>query len=344
MIDDYMRRQEPATRKLYQDAVTAKTPEAQLQAAAALGKSSALGDLFQDMQAMSFIRPALQNMDFYRSVRTQAMNPGDVIDKDFANRIDQATFAWQDFKNAMWAASVTLGQAVLPALTAIGRFVVPIIRGATSLAATFPRATAVIAIGVPVILGAVAAVAALGYAAFGLMAGTLALQSFGALIGGMTVIPALIKSVTLALWGMRFAAIGIGTAAAPILIVGAAIAGAAYLIYRNWDTIKAALQGAWEWIVALGSRMYDAGANLFKRLADGMRSMLPDVSGMFGKVGSFFGMTMPKPPPASWINPGIPHRRPAGPHRRRPARAQAGQPDDGDLRPECDCPGWCRGR
>ena len=135
------------------------------------------------------------------------------------------------------------------------------------------------------------------------MAGTLALQSFGALIGGMTVIPALIKSVTLALWGIRFAAIGIGTAAAPILIVGAAIAGAAYLIYRNWDTIKAALQGAWEWIVALGSRMYDAGANLFKRLADGMRSMLPDVSGMFGKVGSFFGMTMPKPPPAGGSTP-----------------------------------------
>ena len=118
IIDDYMKRQEPQTRKLFAAAINAKTPDDQKAAAEAIGRSSALGVLFQDIQAMGFIRSALPNMGMYKDIRQKAMNPGDVIDKDFANRIDQATFAWQDFKNAMWAASVTLGQAVLPALTA----------------------------------------------------------------------------------------------------------------------------------------------------------------------------------------------------------------------------------
>jgi hypothetical protein len=44
----------------------------------------------------------------------------------------------------------------------------------------------------------------------------------------------------------------------PIGLAITAIAGAAYLIWRNWDTVKAALAATWQWLQSAGQTVADA--------------------------------------------------------------------------------------
>jgi len=88
----------------------------------------------------------------------------------------------------------------------------------------------------------------------------------------------------------RAAMIALGSAAAinPIILIAAAIAGAAYLIYKNWEPLKKFFTGLWVHITAkfrqivdsvwnLGAEIYEAGKNIFKELARGLiaTAMLP---------------------------------------------------------------------
>lgn len=292
IIDQYMSRQSADTQRLYAIAQKSQDPAQAQRAIDALGRSGALGALFQDMQAMAFIRPALQNRAFYQQVRADAMNPGDVIDADWKNRVDQATFAWQDFKTAVWAASVAVGRGVLPALTWAGSIITPVIRGVTALAERFPRLTGVVALAVPGLAGVATALLAVGF-----VAAKLASFTSGARIAFMALAwtaPALLR-LPLALKAVAGGVLTLGRA---LLLnpIGLAIAGfaalavGAYLVWRYWDEIKAAFSAAYDWLVNLGGRMFDAGANLLRQLANGMRSMLPDVSGMLSRINGFTGL------------------------------------------------------
>jgi TP901 family phage tail tape measure protein len=85
------------------------------------GDQKLLGDLFQDMQVQSFLRPMLQNMDEYRRIKAEALGAasGSVIDEDFARvarDMDVSTarlgHAWENLK-------IMVGTALAPALEPI---------------------------------------------------------------------------------------------------------------------------------------------------------------------------------------------------------------------------------
>ena len=74
----------------------------------------------------------------------------------------------------------------------------------------------------------------------------------------------------------------------PIVAVVAAIAGAAYLIYRNWDQVKAWLGRLWEDIKQIFHGAYEFIAGLFtgnwQRMVDGFRESMAGVGKFWGDV------------------------------------------------------------
>lgn len=66
-------------------------------------------------------------------------------------------------------------------------------------------------------------------------------------------------------WAVSAAAAAVATiaAAAPFIVVGAAIAGFAYLVITHWDTIKAATQAVWDFIKTAVGTAVDFVTSLF---------------------------------------------------------------------------------
>jgi phage-related protein len=74
-----------------------------------------------------------------------------------------------------------------------------------------------------------------------------------AIVVGAIVIPAFITWATAA----GAAALATLTAVAPFILIGVAVAAIAFLIMKNWDTIKAATAVVWEFISGLVSSVWD---------------------------------------------------------------------------------------
>lgn len=79
-----------------------------------------------------------------------------------------------------------------------------------------------------------------------------ALIAFGIVVGAV-VVPAFIT------WAAAAAAAAIATlaAAAPFIAIGVVIAGVAYLIIHNWDTIVAATKAAWDFVLGAVKFVWD---------------------------------------------------------------------------------------
>lgn len=91
-----------------------------------------------------------------------------------------------------------------------------------------------------------------GSAARTLGAGILRL---GRALGG-----ALVRGLTLA--GRALLVLGRALLLNPVGLLATGIAVAAYLIYKNWDRIRAAFSAGWNWLKGLGSRLLQWGRNL----------------------------------------------------------------------------------
>lgn len=112
------------------------------------GDQKLLGDLFQDMQVQSFLRPLLQNMDEYRRIKAEALGAasGSMIDEDFAriaHDMDASTarlgHAWDNLKVMVGNA---LAPALQPVIAMLGRATVAVVE----FADRHPKLTQFIAI------------------------------------------------------------------------------------------------------------------------------------------------------------------------------------------------------
>lgn len=88
----------------------------------ALGQRSGLGELFQDMQAMSYLLAELQNRNDLKKImdetRTGMGKGGKAqIDEDFKKRMEGATEQFKAFKIGVMDIGITIGDALLPPLT-----------------------------------------------------------------------------------------------------------------------------------------------------------------------------------------------------------------------------------
>jgi hypothetical protein len=292
----------------------------------ALGERAGLGQMFQDMQAMSYLLAELQNRDDLKKIQAEtATGRGasgqSALDEDFAKRMESPIEQFKRFRIELQDLAMTVGDALLPPLLDIVRAVQPAVAAFAAWAKEHPTLIKGIigaALGMAMLKAAVlsgawavnffvrsplallgvgwqtvAARVAIGRAA--LIAGASPLRAIGAaagLSGGMiarlgAAFVWMRGAATTALMAVGRAVLWLGRAmlANPVGLVLTAIAGAAYLIWRNWDRIgpllggvwdhiKSGFDAAWTWLTGLPGRMLDIGQQIVSGLIDGIKSRL----------------------------------------------------------------------
>jgi hypothetical protein len=292
----------------------------------ALGQRAGLGEMFQDMQAMSYLLAELQNRDDLKKIREEtASGKGasgqSALDEDFAKRMESPIEQFKRVKIELQDLAMTVGDALLPPLLEIVRAVQPavsafaawakehpvLIKGLIGAALGMAALKAVVLSGAwalnffvksPLALASVAwqtlaARVLIGRAA--LLSGVGPLKAIGMAAGLSTGAMAKLGAAFVWMKGVAVAALtAVGRAVLwlgravllnPIGLVLSAIAGAAYLIWRNWDTIgpllgrvwghiKSGFEAAWQWLKGLPGRMLDIGRQIVAGLIDGIQAKL----------------------------------------------------------------------
>lgn len=119
IITQYMQSKGPAAAGQFQQAMAIKDDKEREAALQRLSEAYKLGELFQDMQAMSFIRPAIANQGEMKDIKQGSMDAGDkgLLDADFKRRMEGATEQFKAFKIGLMDIGITIGDALLPPLT-----------------------------------------------------------------------------------------------------------------------------------------------------------------------------------------------------------------------------------
>lgn len=105
------------------------------------GDLSKIGDLFEDAQVQKGLRPIIQNLEEYRRIRAAAANGGDVVDQDFARRMQTSAAAADAFKAKIQNLAISFGTALLPAINGVLDFVGPFVDGLAQMTERFPGLT-----------------------------------------------------------------------------------------------------------------------------------------------------------------------------------------------------------
>ncbi|MFN3437790.1 MAG: phage tail tape measure protein [Acidovorax sp.] len=128
-ITAYMGSKGPAAAGEMQKALEIKDDKEREAALARLAEAYALGELFQDMQAMNFIRPAIANAKEMESIKQGSIDAADkgVIDEDYKKRMQTATEQFKAFKVGMMDLGITIGDALLPPLMEVLQAVRPVV-------------------------------------------------------------------------------------------------------------------------------------------------------------------------------------------------------------------------
>jgi hypothetical protein len=274
------------------------------------GDLSKLGLVVEDMQAQSALRTLILNMDDYRKIRTDLGKSGGTVEAAFHQReAHDASVAWEGFKGSVSALAITLGATLLPGLSqifaqmntgveAVTRWaqanpalahglmtlVTGFLAGKVALGALqygFGSILTTLATGRTMFAGVRSVVVALApaFSMLGSVAGRLGpvIVQIASALG--TALPLAARALVSDLLKVGSALISVGRAAMafaianwPLLLV-AALATAAYLIYQNWDKISAFFHSGVERIkgilTALPNWMKWAGSMMIQGLIAG---------------------------------------------------------------------------
>lgn len=274
----------------------------------ALSEAYGLGTLFQDMQAMSFIKPAIADMAEFKRIKEAAMAAGgdDLLGRDFEKRMAGSTEQMKRFGILVRDIGLSVGEALLPPLVSIMESLAPVVRGIGEWAQANPGLVkTIVGIGLALTAGKLA-VLGLGWAVnFMLLSPLNGLRTALLAVGGRwLVLKGLMQAgafsgAAAALRSVGAAALGIGRALllTPIGLVVTAIAGAAYLIWSNWDRlgpmfarlwggIKATMAGAVAWFKGLPGQMAAIGGEIINGLINGIKQKLAAAGEAIKSVGA----------------------------------------------------------
>ena len=208
----------------YQKAMAEKDDVKSAEMFKSLAEAGNMGQLFQDMQAMSALRAMLQNKDKLQQFSADSLAAGntDMLGDDFNKRTQGLTEQWKSFGIAIDELNIGLGALFLEPLKDITRFVKELALGVGNFVKNNPALSKTIGY----IAGAVAVFSALSVVVLGV----------GAVMSGLAAIASM-------------AAIGFSLVTLPIalIIAGvAALAYGAYQLYQNWEPIKAWFSDLWQ--------------------------------------------------------------------------------------------------
>lgn len=131
VVQDYMTKKSPEAAKSFKQAMGIKDDTEREQALSRLSEAYKLGELFSDMQAMNFIRPAIANMNELNNIKqgaTDAANK-DVIGKDFNWRMGSPTEQFKFLQISIGDLAIELGNTLLPIALELLETIKPMISG-----------------------------------------------------------------------------------------------------------------------------------------------------------------------------------------------------------------------
>lgn len=306
IITQYMQSKGPEAAGQFQKTMAIKDDKERETALQRLSEAYKLGELFQDMQAMSFIRPAIANQNEMKDIKQGSMESGGkgLLDADFKKRMDGASEQFKAFKIGMIDIGMTIGDALLPPLTELLQEIKPGIKAFGDWAKQHPG----------LIKGVIGLVGGLlmGKLAFiGLKYGiNLVLSPFNALGTGIATIMGK-WTLLRAMWqvgrfapfisGLRLAGqavlwFGRAMLMNPIGLAVTAIGVAAYLVWKNWDKVKVAVMTGWQWLKGLKNQFFSAGGDLINGLVNGVTSKLATardtIIGLGSSIKGWFASTL----------------------------------------------------
>lgn len=219
-------------------------------AEATKGDQKLLGELFSDMQVQAFLRPMIQNLSEYERIKQKALTAKGVTDRDFALMAAEAKLQFKGMKDEAGRAADAIGGALAPALGMVAAAITPVLTSITEFTAANPTL-------VGAVVGTVTALTALRIGILGMrLAWTFVLPVLAS-VGGTFV--TLAKGIGIALTALRALSVFMLTNPlgwAILAITGLATAG--YLLWQNWDTVKAGLAAVWEAIKTAAISAFDA--------------------------------------------------------------------------------------
>lgn len=233
-----------ALKKAYSQGKTPLEAIAEISNKAVGGDLSRLSFLFGDMQAQSALRPLIQNMEEYRRIRSEALASKGAVDAAFARRGQDAATMARALMGNLQRLALVAGPVLLPPLIALSENLLGVTDRMAAWMQANPQATSAI-IGLVAGIGAFRIGLGALQLAFGGVLGPLA-SVFGFLLRNGPMIASIFGGIrTAALFlGRGILQAGAMMLANPLVaaIVGivAALGLAGYLIYKHWDTIKAA--------------------------------------------------------------------------------------------------------
>jgi TP901 family phage tail tape measure protein len=244
------------------------------------GDEFKLGELFGDMQVQNFIKPMLLYADDYKKLVAEIDSANGVIEGNFTRMMGTTAERWKQFRIQLETTPMPWLDALIDKLSAVvqwmnqneelaGRLATGLV--ALGAAAAVFGALSVTLSGVSAVVGGIGTlIAVLGRLRLAFAATTAAKVAFeiansgaplralafhasaaAAAIGG-TLKTAMLAAGRAILW------LGRALLMNPIGLAITAIAGAAYLVWRNWDTVRAALAATWQWLQSAGQSVADA--------------------------------------------------------------------------------------
>ncbi|MCD4501082.1 phage tail tape measure protein [Chromobacterium vaccinii] len=130
IITQYMQSKGPAAAGQFKQAMAIKDDKERATALQRLSEAYKLGELFQDMQAMSFIRPAIANQKEMKDIQQGSMGAADkgLLDQDWKKRMDTAKSQIDKFKIGITELGLTIGNTLLPPISETIVEIMPVVK------------------------------------------------------------------------------------------------------------------------------------------------------------------------------------------------------------------------
>lgn len=252
-------------------------------------QASVMAELF-GKESISAIAPLLSNLDALKTnfdAVSDASKYAGSMEKEFQTRAETTANAMELMNNSIYRTKVAIGQGLLPAIAPVASVVADAATAVGNFATEYPNLTGAVLGGTGALFGVAAAASAFMWALNGarlaLFGAKIAFGIAGAALGKYNI---LIKTGTaltygwnlagrlfnsgLAITGSVFKGLGVGAMklwgillANPWIALATVAVGAAWMIYKNWDTVK-------EWFTTL----WDDPALALQQFCDGAKSKL----------------------------------------------------------------------
>ena len=252
-------------------------------------QASVMAELF-GKESISAIAPLLSNLDALKTnfdAVSDASKYAGSMEKEFQTRAETTANAMELMNNSIYRTKVAIGQGLLPAIAPVASVVADAATAVGNFATEYPNLTGTVLGGTGALFGVAAAASAFMWALNGarlaLFGAKTAFGIAGAALGKYNI---LIKTGTaltygwnlagrlfnsgLAITGSMFKGLGVGAMklwgillANPWIALATVAVGAAWMIYKNWDTVK-------EWFTTL----WDDPALALQQFCDGVKSKL----------------------------------------------------------------------